>query len=201
MEVAAQDEADTKTRSDRQEHEVVDAAGDALPLLAERRQVDVVLERDGEAEPALEVGSELTALEIREVRQMDPTALGVDDARHSDHRAVDEVGVEPGRGLQRGVQGGDRVDRGLRSVCREFDVLPRSHRAGEIAHGATDEPRAEVEPEHEGCLRDRLEEDRPVARTTRIVARLAHETGLEQRLQRERHGRLRDTRPPRDLRA
>ena len=63
------------------------------------------------------------------------------------------------------------------------------------------EPRAEVEPEHERGVGDRLEEDGAEARAGRIVLGLAHEARRDERLQRERDGRLRDPDAPRDLGA
>ena len=95
VELSAQHEADAEAGADRQEDEVVDAARDALPLLAQRSEVDVVLEGDREAEPRLEFAAKLAALEIREVRQMDLPRSRVDHAGHADHRAVDQVPVEP----------------------------------------------------------------------------------------------------------
>ena len=71
---------------------------------------------------------------------------------------------------------------------------------GEVADGAAQEARAEVEAEHERGLRHGFEVDRAVARALRRRAGLAHEPGIEERLQRQRHGRLRDFGTPRDLR-
>ena len=65
----------------------------------------------------------------------------------------------------------------------------------QVADRPAHEARAQVEPEHERRLRNRLEVDGAVARPVRPRARLAHEPRVEQRLQRERDGRLRDARP------
>ena len=73
--------------------------------------------------------------------------------------------------------------------------------AAQVAHRTAQEARTEVEAQDERRLRHRLEEDGAVARPARLVRRLAHEPGLEQRLERERDGRLRDADPARDLRA
>ena len=96
VELAAQDEAGAHAGADREEEEVVDTAGDALPLLPERRQVDVVLEPDAEPEVLLELGREGRSLEAGDARrERDRPALGVDDAGHADDGAVDEA-VRPG---------------------------------------------------------------------------------------------------------
>ena len=44
VQLAAQHEPGAEAGADREEDEVVDAAGDAPPLLAERGEVDVVLD-------------------------------------------------------------------------------------------------------------------------------------------------------------
>ena len=67
VELTAEDDPCSHAGSDREEDEVVDAAGDALPLLAQGGQVDVVLERHREAERALELATELAPLEPLDV--------------------------------------------------------------------------------------------------------------------------------------
>ena len=74
----------------------------------------------------------------------------------------------------------------------EPDILACADVSGEIADGAAQEPGAKVEAERERCVRHGLEEDGAVARPGRVVGRLANEPCSEQRLQRERDGRLRD---------
>src|SRR6185369_17499601 len=54
LELAAEHEPGAEPGADREEHEVVDAAGDPEPPFAERSEIDVVLDRDGSAEPLLE---------------------------------------------------------------------------------------------------------------------------------------------------
>src|SRR5438445_151177 len=55
MELAAEHQPGAHACADREEDEVLDALRYALPLLAEGGQVDVVLERDRQAEGALEL--------------------------------------------------------------------------------------------------------------------------------------------------
>ena len=89
-----------------------------------------------------------------------------------------------------------------RTVCvgaAQLHVLTCAYLAGEVAHRTAQEARPEVEPEHVRGLRDRLEEHRSVAGAARSSGRLAHEPGVDQRLQRQRDRRLRDAGPPRDL--
>ena len=77
VQLAAQHEPGAEAGADREEDEVLDAPGDAEPLLADRREVDVVLERHRESEPRLELGAEGQALEAGDVGgQLDPVAVG-----------------------------------------------------------------------------------------------------------------------------
>ena len=70
--------------------------------------------------------------------------------------------------------------------------MPSAYGAAEVADRASEESCAEVEAEHERRVGYRLEEHRSVARPARIMFDLAHESHVEQRLQRERDGGLRD---------
>jgi len=82
----------------------------------------------------------------------------------------------------------------------ELDVLSCPDIPGEVTDGAAQEARAEVEAEHERGLRHGFEVDGAVARALRRRAGLADEPGIEERLQRQRDGRLRDSGTPGDLR-
>jgi hypothetical protein len=59
VELAAEDEARAHPVPDRQEDEVVEAGGDPLPTLAERREIHVVLDIDRHVEPAPQLGADL----------------------------------------------------------------------------------------------------------------------------------------------
>jgi hypothetical protein len=189
------------SRSDREEDEVVHTARDAEPPLAERRQVDVVLERDREPEALLELRLEQPPLEPGHVGgELKRPVRGARHARHAHDGAVDPVGGEIS-GCHEGISElGDRVQRPFRVGTLELDVLPGADRPVEVADRAAQEPGTEVEPEDERRLRDRLEVDGAVARSARRLRALADETGLYERPERERDRRLRDSRPPRDLR-
>ena len=65
VQLAAQDETGAHARADREEGEVVDAAGDAAPLLADGGEVDVVLEAHGSLEAPSQLRPEGVALETR----------------------------------------------------------------------------------------------------------------------------------------
>src|SRR4029079_1577615 len=67
MELAAEDEACAHARTYREEDEVGDPSGDALPALAKRGQVDVVLERHREIEGSLQLAGEAAPLEASHV--------------------------------------------------------------------------------------------------------------------------------------
>ena len=200
VELAVEHEPHPETRPDGEEREVVDAARDPAPLLADRREVDVVHERHRMPEPSFELGGKVAPLEAREVREMDPTPV-VDDPRDAGDDPVDEVGGRAGRRDEAGAEGDDRLERGIRVAARELDVLAHARRPAEVAHGATHEPRPEVEAEHERRIGDGLEEDGAVARPVRVVLGLADEPYVDERAKGERDGRLRDPGAPGDLGA
>ena len=176
---------------------------DAAPLLAARGEVDVVVERDRQAEPLDEVGPEVAALEAGDVRRhAQAPGRVVDDGGDADDGAVEQV-----RPAVRTRPTSDVRSFAIASSAdsdldvAELDVLAGPDRAGQVADRPAQEARAEVEAEHERRVGHRLEEDRAVPRAARLGVGLADEAGLEQRLEREGDGRLGDPRPPRDLRA
>src|SRR5262249_61590308 len=63
VELAAQDEAGSEAGADREEDEVVDAACDPTPALAECGEVDVVLDRDRRPDARGELAVEVLGLE------------------------------------------------------------------------------------------------------------------------------------------
>ena len=152
-------------------------------MLAERREVGVVLEPDGQAERTLELAFQRAALEAGDVLD-DPhdARPTLDHAGDADDDGVDPVGVETGRLRQRRAQALDRLDRLRRFGGLQLDVLARADFAGQVAERASDEPCAEVEPEHDRGLRDGLEVDRAVARAVGSLRCLADEVGLKERL-------------------
>ena len=202
MELAAQDEAGTHAGADREEEEVVDPARDALPVLAERREVDVVLERHGQPEPSPEVRRERVTLETSDARrERDPAALGVDDARDADDCPVQERAVEARRGDQPLPEAADLVEDAPGVAPFDLDVEARAGVPAKVTDRAAQEAAAHVETEHERGLRHRLEEHGTVARPCGLARRLADEARLEERLERERDGRLGDSRAAGDLGA
>ena len=107
-------------------------------------------------------------------------AVAGDHAGHADDHAVDERRPSSAARLRAATPGAVRSPRSDagRVGDGELDVLARADRPGEVAHRAAQEPRAEVEPEHERSLRHRLEVDGAVARAVRRALRLAHQAGL-----------------------
>ena len=202
VELAAQDEAGAHAGADREEEKVVDTARDPLPLLAEGRQVDVVLEPDAEPEALLELGREGRSLEAGDARrERDRPALGVDDARHADDGAVQPRVRDRGRVDERVPQLDDLGEHALRIRPVDLDVEASAHVPAEVADRPAQEAAAEVETERERGLGNRLEEDRAVAGAGRPLERLADEAGVDERLEGERDGRLRDAGATRDLRT
>ena len=133
----------------------------------------------------------------RRRRERDPAALRR-RPRDADDGTVQVEPSGPVASMSALPEPRDRVERARRRAA-ELDVLPGADVAAQVADRAAEEARAEVEPEHERRLGNRLEEDRAVVRAVRLARRLAHEPRADQRLERERHRRLRDSRAPRDL--
>src|SRR5207342_3543419 len=138
------------------------------------------LEHDRQVESLAQLLGEPHALEARYVLgEANDAVRALDDAGHTGQHAVDQSPLET-RGLdQPGAQLLDRLERGRRAAVDELDVLPGPHPAAEIADRPAQEARAEVEAEHERRLEDRLEVDRPVARSRWAVLGLADQTGAD----------------------
>src|SRR5262249_33831799 len=115
--------------------------------------------------------------------------------------AVDKVRRRTGRGEERIAEPYDRSERAVRIRRAELDVAPGPDLALEIADRSAKELRPEVESEHERSVGNGLEEDCSVARSPRIVLDLANEAGVDERLERQRNGWLRDVGASRDLGA
>ena len=198
VQLAAEHEPHPQAGTDREERKVVDAARHALPFLAERGEVDVVHERHVEAEAPRELVAECDALELEEMRQVEPS-FGIDDTGHADDDATDPLAAGIGGLDQRRGDRLDRGDRGLGARAGELDVLAHADRAGEVADRAAGKARAQVEAEHEGGVGNGLEEHGAEARAVGAMLGFAHEARFEQRLQRERDRRFRDPGAARDL--
>ena len=203
VQLAAQHEAGAEAGADGEEDEVLDAPRHAAPALADRGEVDVVLD----ASPAARAASR------RSLAQSRPSRPGTLVASVS--RPV-SASTTPGtpttapsiRSAGSPLASASETRRpAIASIARlgvgavELDVLPRADLAAQVADRAAQEARAEVEAEHEPRLGHDLEEGGAVGRPARVGRGLAHEAGVEQRLERERDGRLRDPRPARDLGA
>src|SRR4029077_510351 len=77
-------------------HEVVDVLAETAPSLAERRQVDIVLEGDLRAELLLhDLGQPLTAPPRQVVGQRDLTTRSLDDPRTPHHGDRDLLAADP----------------------------------------------------------------------------------------------------------
>ena len=112
MQLALEHEPGAHARPDREEDEVRDATRNAGPTLAERREVDVVLQRDGEREARAQVVRESPALEPLDVGgEAELAGANLNHSRNADDRTVDQIAVEPAR-LDQGVaergRGGQR---------------------------------------------------------------------------------------------
>ena len=149
MELAAQDEPGAQPGADREEDEVLDAARDARPVLAEGGEVDVVLEGDRETRAARRASPrEVAALEAGDVRrQLDAAGRRVDDAG-TPTTAPSRSCVGRARRRRPATPRSARSRRApLRPRARQLDVLARANRPGEVADRTAQEPCAEVEAE------------------------------------------------------
>ena len=175
---------------------------DAPPLLPERGEVDVVLEPTREPEPLLELVREGRAPRGRRRSSRARSCAARGRRRRARRRRrrsgarrrapVASTSASPQlRDLRRATRAASAPSI---STSRRARTSPR-----EVADRAAQEAAAEVEPERERRLGDRLEEDRAVARAGRLLGGLADEAGVDERLERERDGRLRDPGPARDL--
>src|SRR5439155_15689671 len=183
MQLAAKHEPGAEAGPDRDEHEVVDAARDAAPLLAERRQVDVVLELHRALESRAELRREGIALEAGDVLDEADPAVALDRTGHAEHYAVEELHRYLGVAEEREHERWDRGERRVRRRLGPVDVAPAAHLGRQVAHGSPDEPRAEVDAEHERSAGVRLEEDGAIPRAVARGLGLADETGPQERLQ------------------
>ena len=173
------------------------------PPFTEGGEVDVVLERHALAEPFREIGRVPTAVEAGNVRARGrtmPVACSTTPGMPTTVSSINS-GERPAARTRASRNSTIGVERAFCVDPAVLDVLSRANRAGEIAERAAEEPRAEIDPEDERSLGDGLEVDGAVARAGGGGRGLAHEPGAEQRLEGQRDGRLRDARPPRDLRA
>ncbi len=176
VELAAYDEARAHAGPDRQEDEVLHSPGDTEPLLAERGEVDVVLERDRQLEPRPQFGAEGLALEPWNAGgEIDALGAPLDDTGDTDHDTVDAVGREPCRGDERVAEPRHHLEHVDDIGADHVHVLPRPDLAREVADRAAKESTAEVEAECEGGIRDRLEESGAIARADRLGGRFADE--------------------------
>ena len=104
--------------------------------------------------------------------EADAVAVRLDRARDADDDAVDRHALEPGGRDERVAQPGDGREHrvGVRrpgADAAQLDVLAGADLSTEVAERRAEEPRAEVEAEHERGLGHRLVEDRAVGRDRR----------------------------------
>ena len=119
--------------------------------------------------------------------------LRVGEAGHAEDEEVDALGGELRGGRSVGVERGDRPDDSVGVRAAELDVLAVPDLSREIARRTRRNRAPRSSPSTNGRVRDRLEEDRPVARAAvALELGLTHEAGVQQGLERQGDGRLRD---------
>ena len=92
VQLAPDHEPRPQAGADGQEGEVIDPASDAAPAFTDRREVDVVFDRDADTEPLLELAADLEPFEPGYVLgEPDVAGARIDGARHTDGRCVDRL--------------------------------------------------------------------------------------------------------------
>ena len=176
VQLSAQHEPGAHAGADREEQEVVDAARDAAPLLAERRQVDVVLEPNRQRRGVGAARSaNVASLEPGHVRRRArrDASSGVDDTRHADDRAVDPSSARPPVAVDELFA--ERRRRRRASTRGRSPTNGTSWRARTCPRGRRARARRNRAPmssaEHERRLGHRLEEDGAVVRAAGVGRR------------------------------
>src|SRR5213078_4673636 len=125
VELAAEDDACAHARADREEDEIVDATRNSLPLLTERGEVDVVLQRDRQAEGALQLARECSAFETGdgELDVLTRADLPGQIADGAAHEARAEVETEHDRGFGHRLEVDGAVARAVGAVSRLTDEV------------------------------------------------------------------------------
>ena len=162
--LAGEHEPGAQPGPDRDEREVVDAPAEAAPVLAQRREVDVVLDRHRQPEAPLELGADGRALEAgpfsasrtRPVRAS--TTPGMPITTESMRSAGRPLRRRPVAHPRRRPRGRVRASARSSSMSWRARIVPR-----EVRQRAAQEPRADVDAEDERGLGDGLEEHGPVA--------------------------------------
>ena len=201
VKLTVQHDACPQAGPDRQEDEIVHAASHSLPPLAERGQVDVVLDRHLDPEPALELGSDSHPFEaVNVLGEVYLVGARNHHSRHSDDRPVDRLRRQATGGDQPVAEVAGELEHATRVRARQLDVLTRANPTEQVADGAAQKACPEVEPECQRRVGDGLEERRAVVGAVGAGLRLPDEPGVEQRLQGHGDGRLGDPDGARDLR-
>ena len=174
------------------------AVGHATPLLAERGEVDVVVEvtatPSGPPAPRRSAGPPAPGCWRRAERgPRRSTTPGTPATRRRRARP------RGGRHDQGVAQAGHRREHGLRHRRSRARRRGGRERAAQVADRAAQEARADVDAEDERGVVDRLEEERAVARAAGIVLAWRTSPRRDERLQGQRDGRLGDPRAARDL--
>jgi len=153
-ELAFGEDAHADAGADGDEDEIALPAAAAAPVLADRGEIDVVFDLDGNAECFGERAAHVEAVEAGDVRRDGDRAAGrLDDSRAAHHRAAQAAA----RSIRLGNELiGDPAD--LRhhgpaaGLVGRFDAL-RHDRAAEIGERDVQFRAAEIDAEHEGGIR------------------------------------------------
>lgn len=200
IELAVGDDAQADAGADRHEHEVVDPTPDAVCLLAERGEIDVVVEQGVLAERGAQRADQIGAFPVGQVgREPQPAAGGIEHAGRAQHGGQHRLARERLRLGQRLRHLDDARDQ-QRGARRRAFLQPRQDIAGQVGQRAADPGRADVDRHHVAGPRARLVEARLAPGAALAHAHLLDQPEPFQVAERARHGDLGEARALRELR-
>ena len=202
VELAGDHDAHADAGAHPEEDEVRNAGAGAVAELAQRGQVDVVLEADKRAELAADRAEQALPAPAGQVG-----SVGEQGAGGIEHARVADTGVGDLRPVEAGIGGhtvGDRADLGhqrARAARAGALVAAGDDGAGDVGQRGPHPVGADVDPDHPARLRVELVEHGAGALAAGRAAHLVHEAGGQQATEGERDGRLREPAGTRDLGA
>jgi len=185
-----------------QVHEVLDALAEPLPLLADRGEVHVVLERDLRAQLLLhELDQPLTSPPGQRICECDLTAFLLEHAGAPDRRERHLPPLDPRVGRQCVRDGTDLRDERVRALHACPFVTAGHELAGHVGDRSSHPVPADVDPDHPSGLGIQLVQHGGRALPSAGAPGLADQAGIEQRRERLRDRGFRQRRLAGDLRA
>ena len=168
-----------------QVHEVLDALAEPLPLLADRGEVHVVLERDLRAQLLLyELDQPLTSPSGQRIRERDLTAFLLEHPGTADRRERHLPPFDPGVSRERVRDGPDLRDQRLGALHPGALVATGDELSGDIGDRRAHPVPADIDPDHPSGLRVQLVEHGGRTLAPTRPSGLTDESGIQQRHER-----------------